>query len=245
MTTDEQKKAAADAALELVGDGMTLGLGTGSTAAHFIRELGRRVRDGLSVVGVPTSEATRRLAEAEGVEIIEPDETTTIDLAVDGADELDARLTLIKGGGGALLREKIVARAARRFVVIADASKKVAELGAFPLPVEVEPALYGLTLRALRETLAAAGYPQADIRIRPARVHDGAFLSDNGRYVVDCALGRIADATALDEALRAIPGVADTGLFIGLAHEAFLGGPDGVRRLEAPTAQRPTGGDEA
>lgn len=233
MNADEYKKQAALAAVEHVESGMTLGLGTGSTAAHFIRELGRRVRDGLSVAGVPTSEETRRLAEMAGVDVIEPDETTVIDLDVDGADELDAGLALIKGGGGALLREKIVARAAKRFLVIADASKKVAELGAFALPLEIEPALFGLTVRAVREALADAGYPGADIAVRAAKDGHGPFLTDGGRYVLDCSLGRIHEPRDLDRRLAAIPGVAETGLFIDLAHDAILAGPGGLEHIRA------------
>ena len=221
---DDWKRAAALEALKLVEDGMTLGLGTGSTAAHFVDALaagGRRVR------GVPTSEDTRRRAEAAGLSLVEPDETTVVDLAVDGTDEIDLRGHCVKGGGGALLREKIVAAAARRFVVIADASKAVAELGAFPLPVEISRFSWSLTLRALREVFAAAGFsPTLTLRWR-----DGAaVLTDGGNYVVDCALTRIHDVPALDAALRAAPGVLATGLFVGLCDEAILAGPAGVER---------------
>lgn len=230
MSADDLKRAAAAAALDLVAPGMTLGLGTGSTAAHFIALLGARVRDGLGVEAVATSEATARLAAAQGVDVIEPDEATIIDLAVDGADEIDGRLDCIKGGGAALLREKIVACAARRFVVIADASKKVAELGRFPLAVEIEPFAFALTIRAMRDALARAGWENARVSLR-AEPGGGFARSDGGHFIADCALGRIGDARAVDAALKAIPGVIETGLFIGVADEAFIAAPDGVVRL--------------
>lgn len=229
MSVDDFKRAAAAEAVLYVKDGMTLGLGTGTTAAHFIALLGARVGDGLAVAGVPTSEDTRKKAEAAGIEIVEPDETTAIDLAVDGADELDGRLDLVKGGGGALLREKIVAGAARRFIVIADAGKRVAQLGKFPLPVEIDRFAYGLTVRRVREMLAAENQPGA-ISLR--RAADGAaFLSDGGNYVLDCALGRIAAAQRLDSALKTVPGVVETGLFVGMAELAILAGAGGVETL--------------
>ncbi len=230
MSADAHKKQAAEAAALLVEPEMTVGLGTGSTAAHFIAALGLRVRDGLYVKGVPTSDDTARKASAAGIDIIEPDETTIIDLAVDGTDEVDGALSLIKGGGGALLREKIVAHAARRFVVIADASKKVAQLGSFPLPVEIDRFAFPLTVRAVREALGELGFPKAGIRLR-AGPAGPAFTSDGGNYILDCALMRIADAGALDRALKAIPGVIETGLFIAMADEAILGGPDGLERF--------------
>lgn len=230
MSADAYKKQAAEAAVEFVRPEMTLGLGTGSTAAHFIAALGTRVRDGLYVKAVPTSEDTARKAAAAGIDLVEPDETTSIDLAVDGTDEVDGALTLIKGGGGALLREKIVARAARRFVVIADATKKVAQLGRFPLPVEIDRYAFALTVRAVRETLARLGYPRADIRLR-ASAAGPSFLSDGGNFILDCALGRIENAKALNEALKQIPGVIETGLFIGMADTVILAGPAGLERL--------------
>ncbi len=230
MNADEYKRAAAVSAIELVHSGMTLGLGTGSTAAHFITALGERVRGGLDVTAVPTSEDTAKKAIAAGIDLIEPDETTIIDLAVDGTDEVDGRKNLIKGGGGALLREKIIANAARRFVVIADTSKKVAELGAFPLPVEIDRFSFALTVRAVRETLAELGYTKADVRLR-AGPDSTSFISDGGNFILDCRLGRIGDAAALDRALGAIPGVIETGLFVGIADDVILAGPEGVQRL--------------
>lgn len=230
MSADAYKKAAALAAVSLVRPDMTLGLGTGSTAAHFIAALGEKVRGGLYVTAVPTSEDSARKAAAAGIDLVEPDETTNIDLAVDGTDEVDGAGNLIKGGGGALLREKIIANAARRFVVIADASKKVAELGAFPLPVEIDRFSFALTVRAVRDTLAGSGYAGADVRLR-AGPEGPAFISDGGNFILDCRLRRISDPGALHRALIEIPGVVETGLFIGLADEIILAGPDGLERI--------------
>ncbi len=230
MSGDAFRKQAAETAALLVEPEMTLGLGTGSTAGHFIAALARRVKDGLYIKGIPTSDDTARKAAAAGIDLIEPDETTIIDLAVDGTDEVDGALSLIKGGGGALLREKIIACAARRFVVIADASKKVAQLGAFPLPVEIDRFSFALTVRAIREKLAALGYAGADMRLR-ASPAGPAFISDGGNFILDCALHRIADAGALDRALTEIPGVIETGLFVGVADQVILAGQDGVEQL--------------
>jgi len=230
MSADDYKKAAALAAAEYVETGMTLGLGTGSTAAHFIAAVGEKVRSGFRIRAVPTSEDTARKATAVGIEIIEPDETTVIDLAVDGADESDGAKQLIKGGGGALLREKIVAASAKRFVVIADASKRVAQLGAFPLPVEIDRFSFALTVRAVRAMLAKLGYAEPDVRLR-AGPEGPSFLSDGGNYILDCRLERITDASKLDKALKAIPGVIETGLFIGLADEVILAGSEGIERF--------------
>ncbi|MEX0643841.1 MAG: ribose-5-phosphate isomerase RpiA [Parvularculaceae bacterium] len=233
MTPDEQKRLAAAEALKLVEPGMTLGLGTGSTAALFVDLLGVRVREGLAIKGVPTSEGTRTRAAAAGISLIEPDETTIIDLAVDGTDEVDMALNLIKGGGGALLREKIVASAAARFVVIADRSKRVAHLGAFPLPVEIDRFAVGLTVRRVREALAAMGLA-GEIRLRVKPGDRAPFVSDGGHFILDCRLGRIASPAELDVALKSIAGVVETGLFVGLASLVILGGPDGVEKMTAP-----------
>ena len=230
MNSDEMKRLAAAEAVKLVEPEMTLGLGTGSTAAHFVDLLGERVRAGLSVRGIPTSDDTRRRALAAGIEIIEPDETTVIDLAVDGTDEVDLRLNLIKGGGGALLREKIIASAAKRFVVIADKTKKVAELGRFPLPVEIDPFSYGLTVKRIRDALEGQGLP-GRLRLRPGK--EGApFISDGGHYIIDCSLERIHDPAALERALVSIAGVVETGLFIGMTEMVILAGPDGIEILK-------------
>jgi ribose 5-phosphate isomerase A len=232
MSADAQKRAAAARALDLVQPGMKLGLGTGSTARHFVELLGERVRDGLEVVGVPTSEATRADAVRCGVPLTTLDETPALDLTVDGADEIAPDFTLIKGGGGALLREKIVAMASAQMVVIADESKWVGTLGHFPLPVEVLPFGFGATRRAIENAVADLGLPAA---ITQRRSKDGhVFVTDGGHWILDAALGRIVDPRALALKLAAIPGVMGHGLFIGIARVAILAGPNGVRVIERP-----------
>jgi ribose 5-phosphate isomerase A len=230
MNAEHFKRAAAAKALEFVRPGMRLGLGTGSTATHFVELLGERVRGGLDVIGVPTSESTRADAERAGVALTTLDDTPELDLTVDGADEIGPDLTLIKGGGGALLREKIVAAASGRMLVIADDSKYVPVLGRFPLPVEIAPFGAGATLRAMHAAIAAVQTP-GRLDLRQGR--DGhAFVTDGGHWIVDAALGRIEDPAALARALAAVPGVMEHGLFVGLATLAILGGPDGVRTIE-------------
>jgi ribose 5-phosphate isomerase A len=230
MDADAQKRAAAARALEFVRPGMRLGLGTGSTAKHFVELLGERVRGGLQVVGVPTSDTTRRDAERCGVPLTTLDETPELDLTVDGADEIAPDLSLIKGGGGALMREKIVAAASGRMIVIADESKWVPALGRFPLPIEVEPFGLESTRRAVEAAFAAAGCPAAATLRRGKDGH--AFVTDGGHWILDGALQRIADPKALAGRLSAIPGVIEHGLFIGLATAAILAGRDGVRVIE-------------
>lgn len=232
MTTDAAKRAAAAEAVKLVERGMTLGLGTGSTAAHFVDLLKPLVEQGYDLRGVPTSMATRDQALSIGVDIIEPDETTTIDLAVDGADEADEDLNLIKGGGAALLREKIVAGAARNFVVIADASKRVTTLGAFALPVEIEPFGWAVTVRRLRETLTTLGFSTPKVALRAGP--DGPVMSDGGHLIVDCALERIDAPLTVERALTLIPGVIETGLFCGMAHKIIYGEGNNVTVMDAP-----------
>jgi ribose 5-phosphate isomerase A len=233
MTMDELKRQAAARALDHVRDGMKLGLGTGSTAKHFVELLGERVRGGLRVLCVPTSEVTRADAERCGIALTTLDEIDRLDLTVDGADEIDADLNLIKGGGGALLREKIVAAASDRMIVIADESKWVATLGRFPLPVEVIPFGLSATRRAIEAAIAAVGASGA-LKLRQGK--DGhAFVTDGGHWIVDADLGRIPDAPRLAGLLSAIPGVVEHGLFIGLASMAMLAGPDGIRIIERPS----------
>lgn len=230
MTADDWKQQAAERALTLVEDGMTLGLGTGSTAARFVDLVGGKVKEGLKVRCVPTSEATRAQAERLGIPLITLDQQPFLDLTVDGADELDAELRLIKGGGGALLIEKIVATASGRMVVIADASKQVATLGKFPLPVEVVRFGLGAT-RNMIEVLAADAGCRGEItqRTKP----DGQpFVTDSGNFILDCAFGSIPEPEALDEALKLIPGVVENGLFLGIADAAIIAGPGGVTMLE-------------
>jgi len=229
---DTYKRAAAARAVELVSDGMRLGLGTGSTARPFVELLGERVRDGLNVVGVPTSEATREIALRVGVPLTTLDETPELDLTVDGADEIGPGLALIKGGGGALLREKIVAAASRRMVVIADQTKWVETLGRFPLPIEVNPFGLAATRQAIARVIADCGLSG------PMTVRSGAsghpFVTDGGHWIVDAALGRIPDPKMLADRLLAVPGVVEHGLFVGLASMAILAGPGGVRTVERP-----------
>jgi ribose 5-phosphate isomerase A len=232
MSADAYKRDAAAAALDYVRPGMRLGLGTGSTARPFVDLLGARVRAGLDVIAVPTSEVTRAQAEACGIKLTTLDETPALDLTVDGADEIGHDLTLIKGGGGALLREKIVAAASARMVVIADASKWVAVLGKFPLPIEVVPFGLGATERAVQAAIAATGNAGA-LTLR--KTQGGlAFVTDDGHFILDAALGKIADPRSLSAALAAIPGVVEHGLFIGLAQTAIIAGSDGVRIAERP-----------
>ena len=231
MTTENHKRQAAAEAVALVEPGMRLGLGTGSTARHFVELLGERVRAGLDVICVPTSEATRAQAEALGIPLTTLDETPALDLAIDGADEIDGEMRLIKGGGGALLREKIVAVAAERFIVIADQSKRVRTLGAFALPVEVVQFGHVATRDAILARADEVGCTGA-ITLRQGP--DGRpFLTDNGNFIYDCAFGGIEDPELLDEALKMIPGVVENGLFLGLADMAFIAGPGGVLRLDA------------
>jgi ribose 5-phosphate isomerase A len=224
--TDELKEAAARAALDLVTEGMRLGLGTGSTAARFVAALGERVAGGLNVLCVPTSEATREQAVKLGIPITTLDETPRLDLTIDGADEIDPGFNLIKGGGAALLQEKIIEAASKRLVVIADDSKAVPQLGAFPLPVEIVRFGWNLTHAAvvgLLETMPVAGR-----RIAVRKGSGGPLVTDEGHYILDLHLERIDDPRALATALNAIPGVVEHGLFIDMATSAVLGRPDGT-----------------
>ena len=236
MTADDWKQQAAERALALVEDGMTLGLGTGSTAARFVDLVGQKVKAGLRVRCVPTSEVTRVQAERLGIPLITLDQQPFLDLTVDGADELDSELRLIKGGGGALLIEKIVATASGRMVVIADATKQVDTLGRYPLPVEIVRFGFGAT-RNMIEVLAGDAGCRGEIkqRMRP----DGQpFVTDSGNFILDCAFGRIEEPEALDEALKLIPGVVENGLFLGIADAAIVAGPDGVVVLERDEADQ-------
>jgi len=227
---DELKRQAAARALEFVRDGMKLGLGTGSTAKHFVELLGMRVRDGLDVVGVPTSETTRADAQRCGITLTTLDEIDRLDLTVDGADEIDPALNLIKGGGGALLHEKIVAAASDRMIVIADDSKWVEVLGRFPLPIEVIPFGLAATQRAIAGAFAQSGV-SGQMVVRKGK--DGhVFVTDGGHWIVDAHLGRITDAPRLAGWLNAIPGVVEHGLFIGLANSVMLAGAQGIRVVE-------------
>lgn len=232
MDSDSQKRAAAAAALEFVQPGMRLGLGTGSTARHFVELLAERVRGGLDVVGVPTSETTRSDAERLGVPLTTLDAAPELDLTIDGADEIGPDFTLIKGGGGALLREKIVAFASKSMIVIADETKWVQTLGRFPLPIEVMPFGLAATRRAIEAAVERTGSPGPAMLRRGKDGH--AFVTDGGHWIVDAALDRITDPISVAHALAAIPGVVEHGLFIGLARTVVLAGPQGTRVIERP-----------
>jgi ribose 5-phosphate isomerase A len=229
MSADDQKRAAGAAAASLVEDGMTVGLGTGSTAAHFVEALAARAKaEGLKLRCVSTSAATETLAGRLGLTLLALDEAQEIDLTVDGADEIGPGLSLIKGGGAALLREKLVWEASRRSVVIADEAKRVKTLGAFPLPVEVVAFGHTTTQRRLFDALA-----ECDLGAAPRlRVRDGAaVMTDNGNLIYDIACGAIPDPALLAKALKSVTGVVDHGLFLDLADEALVGTDGGVERL--------------
>jgi ribose 5-phosphate isomerase A len=228
---DTLKRAAAEAAVGLVQDGMVIGLGTGSTAAFAVEALAERQRQGLRFVGIPTSEQTAAQATAVGIPLTTFAEHRQIDLTIDGADEVERdTLNLIKGLGGALLREKIVATASDRMIVIADDSKWVETLGRFPLPIEVVPFGLAATRRAIAGAFAESGVAGPMV-IRKAE--DGhAFVTDGGHWIVDAHLGRITDPPRLAGLLAAIPGVVEHGLFIGVASIAMLAGSQGIRVVE-------------
>jgi ribose 5-phosphate isomerase A len=224
---DRQKREAARRATELIEPGMRLGLGSGSTARHFVDLVGEKVAGGLDVRCVATSEATEAQAKALGIPLATLDEVPELDLTVDGADEIDLELRLIKGGGGALLREKIVAAASKRMAVIADETKLVRRLGAFPLPIEVVP--FGLAATRRHIEGALAGFRLAG----PIRLRGEAkpFVTDGGHYILDCSLGGIAEAERLAETLSRIPGIVEHGLFIDYARTAIIGRPGSIEVL--------------
>ncbi len=232
LEIEQLKELAAERAMDYVKPGQKLGLGTGSTAEKFVALLGARVKEGLDVLCVPTSEATRIQAESLGIPLTTLDAEPFLDLTVDGADEIDNELRLIKGGGGALLREKIVATASESMIVIADFSKKSATLGGFPLPVEVVE--FGLkTTQAMIELIAneTGCNGKVILRVKP----DGTpFRTDGGNLILDCAFHRIPEPEMLAEALQFIPGVVETGLFLGIADIAIIASPEGVSVIEAP-----------
>ena len=222
------KIAAAAEALTHVKNGMKLGIGTGSTAEEFVRLLAVKVAEGFEIIGVPTSERTAALCAELGVPLTTLEETPHLDLTIDGADEVDGQLSLIKGGGGALLREKIVAAASDAMIVIADESKVVDTLGRFPLPVEVNRFGLAATKLAVEKAIADLGL-EAPLNLR---MKDGeVFVTDGGHYILDASFGRIPDTKALSDALFAIPGVVEHGLFIGLARAAIIAGTSGIRTL--------------
>jgi ribose 5-phosphate isomerase A len=229
--SDRQKRAAAARALEEVQPGIRLGLGSGSTARHMVALLGERVRMGLKVQCVPTSEQTAEQARSLGIPLIDLDGETELDLTIDGADEIGPGLALIKGGGGALLREKIVAAASRRMVVIADRSKLVPALGRYPLPIEVNIFGLGVTRRQIRQVMRDEGVEgTVEQRLTP----EGApFVTDGGHLLLDALFGRISRPEAVARALLAVPGVVQHGLFIGLCRRAYVAGDDVVEIIDA------------
>jgi ribose 5-phosphate isomerase A len=221
----QEKEAAGRAAAELVRDGDIVGLGTGSTAYFAVVALGERVKAGLKIIGIPTSIQTADLARTLGIPLTTLDEHPEIDITIDGADEVDPKLNLIKGGGGALLREKVVASVTKRMVVVADSGKVVATLGKFPLPVEV----ISFARTVVEKKIVSLG-ATPKLRTKP----DGSpYLTDNGNQILDCSFGKIADPAALARELNGTPGVVEHGLFIGLAKLALVGRGDGVEELRS------------
>jgi len=223
MANNQEKEAAARASLKFVHDGDVVGLGTGSTAAYAVRFLAQQVQSGLKVRGIPTSSSTRELAASLGIPLITFEDAQQIDVTIDGTDEFDPQLQLIKGGGGALLREKIVASASRRLVIVADASKQVQVLGKFPLPVEVVPFARPLVAKRIA-ALGATSKLRQDAGGNP-------FVTDEGNHILDCSFGAIADPPALARVLDAMPGVVDHGLFINLASVVLVARGDAVEEI--------------
>lgn len=219
---DDEKRIAGAAAADLVEEGMVLGLGTGSTVECLLAALGAKVKAGMRVRGVPTSERTAKVCHQLGIEVLDFASVDTLDLAIDGADEIDGNFQMIKGGGGALLREKIVAAAAKQVAIMVDSSKVVDVLGAFPLPVEIVRFGYQTVERKIRDR----GY---DFTLRHAG--DNPFVTDNGNFILDIKMGQIPRPAALHDELKAIPGVVDTGLFIDLCHVLVIGQGTEVRTL--------------
>lgn len=232
MSAAGQKRTAAIAALDYVQDGMIVGLGSGSTSEIFVRELGKRVADGLSIIGIPTSESTAEVARESGITLSEVDKVDRIHVTVDGADEVDGRFRLIKGGGGCHLREKIIANASDLMVVIIDESKLVGTLGQFPLPVEVDPFAFTVTAKKIFDVLQAAGIQRPDVQLRRAGDSGKPFITDGGNYILDCACRAIPDPNATADALNRIPGMVEHGLFIGLARVVIVGEDSGARIME-------------
>lgn len=232
--TDAAKRLAARRALDFVEDGMRLGLGTGSTASVFVELLAERVAAGLKVVGVPTSARTGALAAGRGISVAELDDLPELDLTVDGADEYDPALRLIKGGGGALLREKIIASASARMIVIADWTKSSPELGRFPLPVEVDRFGLVATRAAVIRQAERCGCTGA-VSLRGGAA--APFVTDGGHLILDCSFGRIPEPEALASGLAAVPGVVEHGLFLGIATAVISAGPEGVTILGHPDAR--------
>jgi ribose 5-phosphate isomerase A len=225
MANEEEKEAAARASLGFIENGQIVGIGTGSTVAYFIRLLGEQVKKGLRIRGIPTSEHSRQDADKMGISLTTLDECQEIDVTVDGADEIDPQLRLIKGGGGALLREKIVASASKRLVIIADSTKRVPVLGRFPLPVEVIKFAQAL----VKKKIEALG---AQVALRRAASGEP-YLTDENNHILDCRFGRIADPDRLAQQLSDMPGVVEHGLFIAMASVALVAEGSDVVEVKA------------
>ncbi len=224
---DHLKKAAALKAIEFVRDGMVVGLGTGSTAKHLLVALGEQVRAGMKLRGVPTSQETAALARQAGILLIDAENRWEIDVAIDGADQVDPHFNLIKGGGGALLKEKIVAASAKQFIVMVDHTKQVPVLGgSFPLPIEVIPFGWGSTAREI-EALTKSRVVLRERNGAPSR-------TEAGNLIVDVHIDRISQPGELETALNLIPGVVETGLFVGRTNVLIVGTPQGVHTLHVP-----------
>ncbi|WLT09401.1 ribose-5-phosphate isomerase RpiA [Bartonella apihabitans] len=230
MDSLQLKKAAAAKAVEFVEDGMKLGIGTGSTANEFIRLLALRVKEGLKVTGVATSERSEQLCRELGIPVASLDEMPSLDLDIDGADEIGPKMALVKGGGGALLREKIVAFASARMLVIADHSKLVKTLGAFPLPIEVNPFGLEATKLAIVDVAKSLGL-SGNISLRTK--NNKTFVTDGGHFILDASFSRISDPESLSNALFSIPGVVEHGLFLNLAKKSVVAMANGeIKVLE-------------
>lgn len=234
--SDSLKRKAAEAALGELSPGMAIGLGTGSTARHFISMLGDKVARGFACLGVPTSEESAQLARKAGIRLTTLEQHPQLDIAVDGADEISPDLGLIKGGGGALFREKIVACSAERMIVIADASKMVPTLGKFPLPIEVDAFALSYVRPAVASIMKADG-ASGEIRLRQA-AGGKPFLTDGGHLILDAFFGRISDTKTVGAALKAVPGVIEHGLFLGLCSVAYVGAEGGVDIVRADVPRR-------
>lgn len=229
LNQEEMKKVAAEKAVDQIKDGMIVGLGTGSTVKYAINKIGVQVRNGLHIQIIPTSNATKKLAQQEQIPIISLNEEDEIDLTIDGADEVDSNLNVLKGGGGALTREKIVAFHSKRVIIIVDDSKVVKSLGInFPLPVEVVKFEWEATKRSLQKF-------GCDVKLR--NIMDDPFITDNGNYILDCEFERIMEAEQLEHDINMIPGVVENGLFIGLVDQVIVGSSQGIMTLEREIIQ--------
>lgn len=232
MSPDRAKANAAAAALDYIEDGMTVGLGTGSTAKFFVEMLAEEVADGMVIRGVPTSEQTRRLAENHGIPLLPVERVQRIEVTVDGADEVDGQGRLIKGGGAALLREKIIANASDHMVVIADPSKQVETLGSFPLPVEVTQFGFTITAKKVHDALEESGIKRPTVKLRQVDGRNEPIVTDGGNLILDCHCGAIPNPEQLAVLLSNIPGVVEHGLFLNIARTVIIGNDEGAAVFE-------------